>query len=638
MFNDRKKRDSTYSKKSESVTKKVKVHRQQDIRNHAEGVVMTQKLASSIFLREFECYLSMFDSPFRLLNPFVVNRLVHEYGEPITRYLPKTLETMFRKYIEPMDRKIMGEIKAIMRATDGCASFAVDGVTVLGKSQLLYTVTKGGVSLFEHATSLQDQAHVKEAEINDIVRMMSQIRDKYGGSFIQGSVDNAAADVMTAALKKYAESFPDEPTILTDRDPSHCIDLVAKDSAVIPCFSTLHDDAKKLITFLTEHRIKGIKDTLIQLGKVVKCGEINAISDTRFNKLGQLFQSLVKQKPFLDILRSTREFKAYYSSRSTKRKKTIDDQLNVATPQFFLRLQLATQWFVPIEHAQKLTSSQATPKSAYFPIVQALRNELYNVLEPSDDNGTPPFDEVFNHDAAEEAAAFIDRRFNMSGKPPVGAKVGLLDEHAIWCHLVDPFKEKLGYDLEIIDGLACVRNKLIRTMVRGGGAEYNTKCNTMLLFFNDYCTRQGVWKYVFELDRVDLPSEKTDVMDMRLSDVAIWLEETGGLESRLSYIGGGGMSNGELFHLILKPLLSMGTSGSVVVERAAKPLKNYVLSKHRNKLGLDRANTCLRIGLNLNFLAKKRGMLKGALMEDCFKHLEDEAEEWLNSTAVNMDD
>jgi hypothetical protein len=63
----------------------------------------------------------------------------------------------------------------------------------------------------------------------------------------------------------------------------------------------------------------------------------------------------------------------------------------------------------------------------------------------------------------------------------------------------------------------------------------------------------------------------------------------------------------------LKPLLSMGTSGSVSVERIAKPLKNYILNKHRNKLGLMRAHMCLQVGLNLRFLAKARGELKSDL-------------------------
>jgi hypothetical protein len=140
--------------------------------------------------------------------------------------------------------------------------------------------------------------------------------------------------------------------------------------------------------------------------------------------------------------------------------------------------------------------------------------------------------------------------------------------------------------------------------------------------------RQSEWKVIFDFNRVE--SKALDMLDLKIDDVSAWIEATGGLETRLSYIGGGGMANGPLFHQILKPLLSMGTSGSITVERVAKPLKNYVLTKHRNKLGLERANMLLRLGLNLRFLAKQRGIHKGALLQVTLEDMENEADEWMD--------
>ena len=51
---------------------------------------------------------------------------------------------------------------------------------------------------------------------------------------------------------------------------------------------------------------------------------------------------------------------------------------------------------------------------------------------------------------------------------------------------------------------------------------------------------------------------------------------------------------------VLRPLLSLKTTGSISVERAAKPLKNGVASKDRNRLSHDKRLMCLKVGLNLN--------------------------------------
>ena len=53
-----------------------------------------------------------------------------------------------------------------------------------------------------------------------------------------------------------------------------------------------------------------------------------------------------------------------------------------------------------------------------------------------------------------------------------------------------------------------------------------------------------------------------------------------------------------------------GTEGSISVERVAKPLKNKVLTKERNRLGTGRAELLLRAGLNLNFIRAAKQDLK----------------------------
>jgi hypothetical protein len=105
-------------------------------------------------------------------------------------------------------------------------------------------------------------------------------------------------------ITKYGERNPGEPTILTDRNASHCIDLLAKDSADVKCFKEPYEEVKSVMTFLTDGKIKGLKDKLIERGNLTDTGECNYIHETRFNRLGQLSDSVCKQKLFLDVDRS----------------------------------------------------------------------------------------------------------------------------------------------------------------------------------------------------------------------------------------------------------------------------------------------------------------------------------------------
>ena len=48
--------------------------------------------------------------------------------------------------------------------------------------------------------------------------------------------------------------------------------------------------------------------------------------------------------------------------------------------------------------------------------------------------------------------------------------------------------------------------------------------------------------------------------------------------------------------------MSLRTTGSITVERVAKPLKNYVFLKGQRRIDRQRASQLLRCGLNLKFL------------------------------------
>ena len=116
----------------------------------------------------------------------------------------------------------------------------------------------------------------------------------------------------------------------------------------------------------------------------------------------------------------------------------------------------------------------------------------------------PSFNYVYGNNTAEFLTDFIIKRFNIDGKNPEGAKVGLLDTHSVWCFMVDPLTEKLKFNIEIKGGVARACNHMIKKLVIGDAEMFATNCRSLLLQLNQYCTRQGDWNCVFELDRVGL--------------------------------------------------------------------------------------------------------------------------------------
>jgi hypothetical protein len=153
---------------------------------------------------------------------------------------------------------------ALFRSHAGHISVAFDGVTVLGHSHVLYTVSKGDTSMFVDMTRLGEQAHVTEAEVIDAVIKLQNVREAIGGSICSAAVDNGANTSVAqgGVIEKYAEEYPEEPKMLRTRDPGPCIDLVAKDSAKVECFADLLSATREIVKFLSIDRIGGIVDKL----------------------------------------------------------------------------------------------------------------------------------------------------------------------------------------------------------------------------------------------------------------------------------------------------------------------------------------------------------------------------------------
>jgi hypothetical protein len=97
--------------------------------------------------------------------------LVFSYGNVALKYLPGNIDEIFSKYIDIIDRDVSDQKVEIIKRIKGTATLSVDGVTILSKSYLLYTFSKGSVSLFIKSSQLRSLVlHVKETEIADAVK------------------------------------------------------------------------------------------------------------------------------------------------------------------------------------------------------------------------------------------------------------------------------------------------------------------------------------------------------------------------------------------------------------------------------------------------------------------------------------
>ena len=67
-------------------------------------------------------------------------------------------------------------------------------------------------------------------------------------------------------------------------------------------------------------------------------------------------------------------------------------------------------------------------------------------------------------------------------------------------------------------------------------------------------------------------------------DVKEFVEKTKGMHGRFQLFEAFDAANDELYLKVAKPLLSIGTVGSVAVERKIKPIKHIILTRDRSRL------------------------------------------------------
>ena len=597
-------------------------------------------------------------------DPFFQDEMVSRWGKAILRHLPNHHDTVYKRFVLPIDRNCREELKQMLHKIQGGLTIAADGgVTANGTSTILYTVSKGPVTMFCRATRLRNEAHVADAEVEDMVDFMETARCDFDTSVVCVACDNAANNIVKGACEKYRERNKSEPSILHNRDCAHCIDLVAKDLAKVPCIESVLTDAQLLMEFSTTDNIDGIRHELVRTGELPRsCGHVTNYSDTRFNKVGMTLMSITKQRQFYEwCCNNPPMFMQYYNTRNKKRQEKLDAALRLVSRDFWAKLHVLIQLFQVIEHGTKLVSSEKFPLSAYYPLVVAMRNEIHQVMKNS--SGTQSFDSLFAVPGAKESIFdSIDVRFNFAGVQPNGRKVGLLDKYHVWAYIVDPFRPMIPFR-PLLPSLARSVREAIDFFVHEDGSATPTNSATPPpapgppqynpnYDYGDediaevqqaireiereleppqsnktvvdrelrwYLGRSGDWIDLFHKEKARPSMDKNaEERQLTIEMVTKWLEDTGWYQGRMEFFSIAPST--KVFPLLIEPLLSVRATGSICVERVAKPLKNNIWNKLRASLGQDKAEVCLRVGLNLRYLLNVRSTIRQATHEqylDC---------------------
>jgi hypothetical protein len=130
--------------------------------------------------------------------------------------------------------------------------------------------------------------------------------------------------------------------------------------------------------------------------------------------------------------------------------------------------------------------------------------------------------------------------------------------------------------------------------------------------FMDFWTHGGSFSNKFD-DPLPPPLSTAEAKAKRelitIEDVKKFVDDTGGMNGRLRWFEVYARDT-TLYKYIAKPLLSISSTGSMDVERYAKPLKYCIQTKEKNRTSDDFASMVLRILINVrNVKAAKNSLV-----------------------------
>lgn len=174
--------DTAKSSLQKASATKIKTFKQLPITGPTNfGPALDQKSAERIIISQVEATVARGEPISRFLDPYV-RAALFAANPALAHFLPADKDTIFEKYVVPIDLKTSAELQEHMARIPGCINISFDTVTVNGSSKCMYTVTKGAFSAFYTMTDLGSDKHVTEEEIKDALKVCNEIAKKYNGN------------------------------------------------------------------------------------------------------------------------------------------------------------------------------------------------------------------------------------------------------------------------------------------------------------------------------------------------------------------------------------------------------------------------------------------------------------------------
>jgi len=220
----------------------------------------------------------------------------------IGMFLPQDQETIYNKFVLPIDMSASNELDSFMMKLPGLVNIVMDGITINGRNkvcnsiylcyvfdiilssfamtlklicpivnltsflfQIFFTISKGQFSKFHTWSDLGNFKHQMPAEIKEANRVFAEVMTLHKTGVCNVPVDNAARGMAA----KVCASFPNM-TILVTCNPSHCLDLYSKDMASRPLVKVVVGDSQEVTNFVKIDSIEVIKLQAVRTGSLAK--------------------------------------------------------------------------------------------------------------------------------------------------------------------------------------------------------------------------------------------------------------------------------------------------------------------------------------------------------------------------------
>lgn len=235
--------------------------------------IFTETQAHRILRSQVETIVVRFDLLSRRYDPFNVSSLLISYPA-IGNFIPRTADTVDSTFVLEIKEDTARQLIQLMKAQPGLMSIAADGVTVLGKSKTLFTVSIGSVSMFMKWIDLGSDVHVTTAEIKSGFQVCVEAMRMFDRGISCIPCDNAATKVSNGIVELLTERGHHAFTV---RDPSHCIDLLMKDFLKLLHIDVVIEFARRLNNLVMRNRVENIRLELIE-GKLLRIYSSNKLT------------------------------------------------------------------------------------------------------------------------------------------------------------------------------------------------------------------------------------------------------------------------------------------------------------------------------------------------------------------------